>query len=99
MKKKKVRATLKIYEIHSRMPALSRTLLFDNFVKATVIFVIDFHKTGVRNSLDNNLLNINIKKKLLKQCTLCSTASIIRADDTGGGGGKGGPCPPHIFAK
>ena len=62
---KKVEATLRISEIHSRTPT-SRILFFDNFVKVTVIFVILFHKTVVRNSLGNNFLNVNIKKKLTK---------------------------------
>ena len=43
------------------MPTLCRTLVSDNFVKLEVIFVILFHKTAVRNSLDNNLLNVNNK--------------------------------------
>ena len=51
-------------EIHSRTPPLSKTLFLDNFVKLTVIFVLLFHKTVFRNSLDNNLLNANHKKNL-----------------------------------
>ena len=50
--------------MHSRMPTLSRTLFFDNFMKLTVIFVILFHKAVVRNSLDINLLDVNNKKNL-----------------------------------
>ena len=49
---------------HSRPPTLSSTLFYDNFVKFTVIFVILLHKTvlSIRNSLDNNLINVNNKK-------------------------------------
>ena len=57
-------------EIHSRAPTMSSTLVFDKFVKLTVIFVIIFYKTVVRNSLDNNLLNVNNKKSYRATRTL-----------------------------
>ena len=46
---------------HSRPPTLSSTLFYDNFVKFREILL---HKTvlSIRNSLDNNLINVNNKK-------------------------------------
>ena len=55
------KGTSHVKELPKYIPErLHRALFFDNFVKLTVIFVILFHKTVVKSSLDNNLLNVNI---------------------------------------
>ena len=64
---KKVRPTLEIY-LNTFKNADT-----DNVVKLKVIFVILFHKTVVKNSWDNNLLNVNNKKNN----ALSSSASIM----------------------
>ena len=58
---KKVPAMLKIYWNTFQNAYTEQDIIFDNFVKLKIIFVILFHKTFVRNSLDSNLLNVNKK--------------------------------------
>ena len=61
---KKVRVSLKIYRNTFQNAYTGQDTIFDNFVELTVIFVTLSHKTVVRNSLDNNFLNVNNKKNL-----------------------------------
>ena len=61
---KKVRATLKIYW-NTFQNAYTEGHYFLIILWNSVIFVILFHKTVVRNSLDNNLLSVNNKKRNL----------------------------------